>query len=258
MNRNQSITFSVLTFLAASAGAHAETLEIIGEGSASHAAEFLKIQIDVGSECFASSLEAKNKTDDLSGKVAAVLSGFVDAKVEGQLAIYPGANEQTEKTTYVDNKLVVLCDKNHAWTSSSMIIFKLTAVTQLAELQDKVLTLMPQVAPASGGPGDSGINQPALKMALGRPVPGIFSDTYDGLNDLALNNAYDNALRQANILIKRTPNAKLDVQSIAPTHDNSGAVQYDRTQSSDDPSGTSLGRVSVEIGRKFTFNVTTN
>ncbi|MGZ3699682.1 MAG: hypothetical protein ACXVCH_16445, partial [Bdellovibrionota bacterium] len=128
---------------------------------------------------------------------------------------------------------------------------KLTHMEALAGLQDDLLSLAPQ-SPASD---PSAINQAAVALSLGTPVAGIFSDTYDNLNDLALDNAYANALRQAQILLRRTPGAKLELLSVAPSQTSSGGVAYDRTPSSDDPSGNSLGRVSVELTRKFTFNV---
>ncbi|MGZ3686881.1 MAG: hypothetical protein ACXWPM_08990 [Bdellovibrionota bacterium] len=242
---------SVLGLLAMTGAARAETLEIIGDGFASHTAEFLKLEVGVRSECFASSLEAKKRADDLAARALTVLTPLADPKIPGGLELVPGANQQQEKTTYADGKSVVLCDMNHAWTSSSTIIIKLTHMEALAGLQDDLLSLAPQ-SPASD---PSAINQAAVALSLGTPVAGIFSDTYDNLNDLALDNAYANALRQAQILLRRTPGAKLELLSVAPSQTSSGGVAYDRTPSSDDPSGNSLGRVSVELTRKFTFNV---
>lgn len=227
--------------------AFATTLEVIGDGHASHAAEFLKINIELASECHGSAVGSKQSLDELLAKVRTVVTEKIDPSVPDSLVVLHGVSDQSVKQDYVEGRLVKICDENHAWRSTSRLVIKLTAIDELAELQDAVLRSVP------GSPVT--INTPRSTLSLGKPTPGVFSDTYSTLVDTATENAHNHALHQVEVLTRRTPGAEIKLVRVAPSTQDSGNIVYDRTLSSADPEGSSLGRVYVQVSRKFIFNV---
>lgn len=231
--------------------AFAGRFEIIGESSLTHPAEFLKLDIALTGECYDSALNAKKSVDKISGDVLLVLEAFKDTQAERQIQIVPGSSAQNIKTAYVDGKQVTVCDARHAWTNSTTIQFKLTKVEELANLQDSILGAIEKNTIGS----ESEVNLPLLKGSMSNPIGGVFSDTWDKMSDEALDAAHQNALRQVNVLVRRNPNARVELVKVAPTIDSSGAIIYDRVSQTRGSSTVSLGAVGLKMARLFVFNV---
>ena len=221
--------------------------EIIGEGTSTKNAEFIKIQITVKSECLTTALLARNSVDNLSQQVLKTL-GTYKANLPDQTQVSPGSNEQKKKVKYVNNQEVVLCDENHSWNSQSTIDFKLETMNQLAMLQDDLLKL-------NTGSQSSAINLPVVQLNLSQPSGGVLASTWDDMNDLALKRAQQNALRQVNVLISDLGPQKIQLAKVTTSTQPSGQLIYDRVDSEGDTSGASLGKVSIKISRQFTFLV---
>ncbi|MBY0554060.1 SIMPL domain-containing protein [bacterium] len=228
--------------------AWAGKFEIIGEGTSSKPAEFVRVKISVVSECHASALDARQDVDQLTQKAIAALQVFKTDLPE-QLSVSPEGNSQKVKTAYIQNETVIICDEDHSWNSSTVIQFKLNNLLQLAELQDALLKLNGRTPPLSA------INQPRLALSLSQPTPGVLAETWDAMSDLALKRAHANALRQVKVLSEGMLNPKVELQKVATTNASSGQVLYDRVDSEGDTSGASLGTVSLKLSRQFTFKV---
>ncbi len=237
-----------LSVLLASVSAWAGKFEIIGEGTASKAAEFLRVNIAAVSECHSSALEARSAVDELTQKAIIALEKY-KTTIPEQLSVLPEANLQKIKTAYINQENVVICDADHSWTSTTNIQFKLNNLQLLAELQDALLSLNARAVPVSA------INIERLALSLSEPVPGVLAETWDAMSDLALKRAYQNALRQVNVLSEGMVNAKVELIKVATTANSSGQVLYDRVNSEGDTSGFSLGSVSLKLARQFTFKV---
>lgn len=231
-----------------SAQAWAGKFEIIGEGTASVKAEFIRVNIVIGSECHASALSARQAVDQLTQKAIVGLEKY-KTDIPAQLSVSPEANIQKVKTAYINNQNVVICDENHSWTSSTVIQFKLNDLQKLAELQDALLSLNGKTLPLST------INKERLTLTLSQPAPGVLAETWDKMNDLALQRAHANALRQVNVLSQGMSNPKIELVKVASTASSSGQVLYDRVDAEGDTSGVSLGTVSLKLSRQFTFKV---
>lgn len=237
----------LLATLLVSATAQAGKFEIIGEGVASKAAEFIRVQINIKAECHTSALAARKDVDTLAQKTVSVLGGF-KADIPDQVIVSPEANLQQIKTAYVNGETVVICDEAHAWTSASVIDFKLDDLQQLAELQDSLLKLNP------GSVKETNVSR--LALTLGRPNPGVLALTWDEMSDLALQRAHQNALRQVKVLTLGMVNPTIELAKVsAASSGSSGQLIYDRVDSEGDSGGNGLGLVSVRLARQFTFNV---
>ncbi len=231
-----------------SATTMAGRFEIIGEGTASRAAEFLRVNIHVGSECHESALSARQAVDALTQRAIAALEPY-KTTIPQQLSVSPEANIQKIKTAYINNETVVICDENHDWTSSTTIQFKLNNLQLLAELQDALLSLNGRSQPIRA------IKTERLALTLAQPVPGVLAETWDSMSDLALQRAHHNALRQVRVLSEGIVNPKVELLKVATTANSSGQVLYDRVDSEGDTTGASLGTVSLKLARQFTFKV---
>jgi len=161
------------------AQAHAGKFEIIGEGTAAVAAEFIRVNITVGSECHASALTARQAVDQLTQKAILALEKY-KTDIPAQLSVSPEANIQKVKTAYIKNENIVICDENHSWMSSTVIEFKLNDLQRLAELQDALLGLNAKAV------SNTAINQERLALTLSQPAPGVLAETWDKMSDLAL------------------------------------------------------------------------
>jgi hypothetical protein len=239
------ILSSLITFI--SAWAVAGKFEIIGEGTSTKNAEFIKIQISVKSECSPTALIARNTTDDLSQLIVKTLANY-KTNIPDQVQVSPGSNEQKKKVIYVNNQEVVICDENHSWTSQTTIDFKLDTMSKLAMLQDELLKLNPQT-PANA------INTLVTQLNLSQPTGGVLATTWDDMNDLALKRAQQNALRQVNVLISDLLPQKIQLAKVTAVTQASGQIIYDRVDSEGDTSGLGLGKVSVKVSRQFTYIV---
>lgn len=233
-----------------SAAAMAGRFEIIGEGTASMPAEFIRVNITVASECHTSALSARQDVDQLSQKAVAVLEKY-KTNIPDQLAVSPDANIQAVKTFYVDGRQVIICDADHSWTSTTAIQFKLNNLQLLAELQDGLLGLNQKIK------SNIDLNVEHLTISLSAPIPGVFADTWDKMSDLALQRAHANALRQVRVLSEGMNNPTIELSRVTTTANKSGQIVYDRVDAEGDTSGVSLGKVSLKLARQFTFNVTT-
>lgn len=230
------------------ATAWAGKFEIIGEGTSTRPAEFTRVNIVVVSECHGSALSARRVVDELSQKAVGILDKY-KTNIPAQLGISPEANEQKVKTAYIDNQTVVICDEDHAWTSSTVIQFKLNNLQRLAELQDDLLALNPKSVPANA------INQERLALSLSKPTPGVLADSWDNMSDLALQRAHANALRQVKVLSAGMSNPKVELLKVEGAVGQDRQPLYDRVDTDGDTSGISLGSVSLKLARKFTFKV---
>lgn len=222
--------------------------EIIGEGTASKAAEFIRVNITVASECHDSALNARQAVDTLTQKAIAALEKY-KTTIPEQLSVSPEANIQKTKTAYVNQETVIICDEDHNWTSSTVVQFKLNNLKLLAELQDSLLSLNGKTLPLSA------INTERLTLSLSQPVPGVLAETWDAMSDLALKRAHANALRQVAVLSEGLTNPKVELSKVSTTANSSGQVLYDRVDAEGDTSGASLGTVSLKLARLFTFKV---
>lgn len=231
-----------------SAQVWAGKFEIIGEGTASVAAQFVRVNILVASECHASALGARQAVDQLTQKAILVLEKY-RTDIPAQLSVSPEANIQKVKTAYIDNQNVIVCDEDHSWTSSTVIQFKLNNLQLLAELQDALLNLN------SKPPSLKATNKERLALTLSQPAPGVLAETWDGMSDLALQRAHANALRQVKVLSQGMTNPKIELMKVESAVKPSGQVLYDRVDSEGDTSGVSLGTVSLKLSRQFTFKV---
>ena len=240
----------ILVSVALSAQAWAGKFEIIGEGTASVKAEFIRVNITIGSECHASALSARQAVDQLTQKAIASLEKY-KTDIPAQLSVSPEANLQKVKTAYINNETVVICDENHSWVSSTVIEFKLNDLQRLAELQDALLSLNSKALPPSA------VNKERLALTLSQPVPGVLAETWDKMSDLALQRAHANALRQVSVLSQGMNNPKIELIKVSSTSSSSGQVVYDRVDAEGDTSGVSLGTVSLKLSRQFTFKVET-
>ncbi len=238
----------VLGVLLASVTTWAGKFEVIGEGTSAKAAEFLRVNISVASECHSSALAARRAVDDLTQKAIVALEKY-KTTIPEQLSVSPEANTQKIKTAYINQENVVICDADHSWTSSTSIQFKLNNLQLLAELQDALLSLNGRSLPLSS------INVERLALSLSQPVPGVLAETWDAMSDLALKRAHQNALRQVNVLSEGMINPVVELMKVATTGNSSGQVLYDRVDSEGDTSGASLGTVSLKLARQFTFKV---
>lgn len=235
---------------ALSAQAFAGKFEIVGEGTASVKAEFIRLRILTASECHASALSARQAVDQLTQKAILELEKY-KAEIPAQLLVSPEANLQKVKTAYINNENVVICDENHSWASSTVIEFKLNDLVRLADLQDTLLSLNNKALPLSEK------NKERLALTLSQPVPGVLAETWDKMSDLALQRAHANALRQVNVLSQGMTNPKIELIKVASTSSSSGQIVYDRVDAEGDTNGNSLGTVSLKLSRQFTFKVET-
>ncbi len=238
----------VLGALLLTATAWAGKFEIIGEGTATVAAQFIRVSINVTSECHSSALAARKTVDVLSQKAVVALEKY-KTTIPEQLSVSPEANIQKVKTAYIDQQNVIICDQDHSWTSSTTIQFKLNNLQLLAELQDALLSLNTPTLPLSA------INVERIALTLSQPVPGVLAETWDAMGDRALKRAHENALRQVNVLSEGMKNPKVELMKVSTTANSSGQVLYDRVDAEGDTSGGSLGTVSLKLARLFTFKV---
>ncbi len=237
-----------LASLLISVGAFAGKFEIVGEGTASVAAEFIRVNISVASECHSSALSARQVVDQLTQQALVILEKY-KTDIPAQLSVSPEANVQKIKMGYINNENVMICDEDHSWTSSTVIEFKLNSLKQLAELQDSLLSLNAKALPLTAK------NRERLILSLAPPVPGVLATTWDLMSDTALQRAHANALRQVKVLSLGMNNPKVDLTKVESTVSKSGQVLYDRVDAEGDTSGASLGTVSVKLSRLFTFKV---
>ena len=237
-----------LTTILLSMTAWAGKFEIVGEGTASVVAEFIRVNINVASECHSSALTARQAVDQLAQKALVVLEKY-KTDIPAQLSVSPEANVQKVKMGYINNENVIICDEDHGWTSSTVIEFKLNNLQLLAELQDSLLTLNAKTLPLTAK------NHERLALSLAPPVPGVLAATWDQMSDTALQRAHANALRQVKVLSLGMNNPKVELSKVETTLNKSGQVLYDRVDAEGDTSGASLGTVSVKLSRLFTFKV---
>ena len=193
-------------------------------------------------------MSARQAVDKLTQEAIQALDKY-RTELPEQLAVSPEANKQQIKTAYVNQQNIILCDADHAWTSSTLIQFKLNNLLLLAELQDALLALNIRTLPLTA------INVERLALSLAQPVPGVLAETWDAMSDLALKRAHANALRQVKVLSEGMNNPKVELMKVATTSTASGQVLYDRVDSEGDTSGASLGTVSLKLARQFTFKV---
>jgi uncharacterized protein YggE len=228
--------------------AWAGKFEIVGEGTAGRAADFIRVNIRVLSECHTTALSARQSVDQLTQQALAALEKY-KTDIPAQVGVSPEANEQIVKTVYVDNRPVVVCDEAHDWTSSTTIQFKLDNLQLLAQLQDELLRLNGEVISANTP------NQARVALSLSKPLPGVLAEAWDAMSDLALQRAHQNALRQVKVLSVGMSNPKVELTKVETTVNAGGQPIYDRVDSEGDTSGISLGSVSLKLVRKFTFKV---
>lgn len=240
---------SMLVMLVTTSSAWAGKFEIIGEGVSTKSAEYIKLNISILSECHARASQARLSVDELASRTIEVLNHF-KTDIPEQLVVSPEGNSQSVKTAYIKNEHVVICDEAHSWTSATTLQFKLMSLQQLAQLQDELLKLNPPSVPSNQ------MNVERLTLTLSKPEGGVFADSWDVMNDTALQRAHENALRQVKILTLGMLNAKVELIKVSPTTNVSGQVIYDRVDSEGDSSGSSLGKVSVKLARQFVFAVT--
>ncbi len=239
---------TVMLALLVAVNAWAGKFEIIGEGTAAKSAEFVRVNINVASECHQSALSARQAVDQLTQMVVVALAKY-KTTIPEQLSVSPEANLQKLKITYINQQNVVVCDADHSWTSSTIVQFKLNNLQLLAELQDALLSLNGRT------PSLSEINTERLTLSLATPIPGVLADTWDSMSDLALQRAHANALRQVRVLSQGMNNPKIELIKVTTTASSSGQVLYDRVDSEGDTSGASLGSVSLKLARQFVFKV---
>jgi hypothetical protein len=228
--------------------AWAGRFEIVGEGTASVAAEFIRVKIQIQSECHSSALSSRREVDQLAQKTVQILEKY-KSNIPAQIGVSPEANEQSLKTAYINGQQVVICDAAHSWTSSTNIQFKLDDLQHLAQLQDDLLQLN------AGAIQKSAPNTETLTLTLSKPEPGVLAETWDTMSDLALQRAHQNALRQVRVLSLGLSNPRTELIKVEAATSSSGRQIYDRVDTEGDTSGISLGSVSVKLARKFTFKV---
>lgn len=242
-------TIGLLSVLMATNIVWAGKLEVIGEGVASRPAEFIRMNMQIHADCSTTAAEAKANVDRMSREVQVALQDFVVESIGDQLQVAPSGQSQLIKKEYIGNEQVVICDKNHSWTSSENIAFKLVDLKQLAELQDKVFKAGEKNAIVGG------INQARLQLTMAKPEPGVFASTWDEMNDVALKQAYQHAMRQVKIIVDlENPGGEINLVKMTATKDASGSLVYDQVTATGDTAGDSLGRVVVRMSRLFVFN----
>lgn len=234
--------------LSLASAAWAGKFEIVGEGTSTKPAEFIKIDVQMQSECHETASAARLAVDGMTEKALAELKNFA-ANIPEQLQIAPGANLQQIKSVYIDNQSVVICDGSHSWTSSSIIQFRLDNLQKLANLQDALLRLNPVALPPSVK------NTERLTLTLSKPVPGVYAETWNVMSDLALQRAQQNALRQVLALVPGINMSSIELLKVKQANTVSGNAIYDTVTSEGDTAGIGLGSVSVKIAREFTYKV---
>lgn len=244
----KSLAFIVISFSTSNAFA-ATTLELIGEGAATHPAQFIKMSISIKTQCFDSSVEARQKFEQVATHLKSTIGHLATNTADG-IVVNRGTNDQQEIVEYIDGVRTQLCDNSHSWTSSGSVVVKIDNVQQLPQAQDEILKQIDSLTS-----NVMLVNTPRVIASLSQPSAGVWADTYQKLQDDALTNALKNARHQAQVLMRETPAATIDLVRVSPSTTGSGVVLYDRTHSSDDPNGISLGVVRVEISRKFLFKV---
>lgn len=228
----------------------ASRLEIVGEGVQVVPAEYLRLTVSVDAKCHTSARSARTQVDQLVAQVQELLRPHADADIGDQIQLAIGSNSQQVVTQYVDNQTVIICDDAHSWTADSSVTFKLTRLSDLATLQDAILTF------AAQNSVQNGVNTPGLILNLSNPEPGVLATTWDKMNDDALKMAYNQALRQVKIVADlQQPNAVIELVKMTATRDTSGNSVYDRVTGTNDSNGSSFGKVSLRLSRLFTFNV---
>ncbi|MCC2677833.1 MAG: hypothetical protein K0R29_409 [Pseudobdellovibrio sp.] len=243
------------SILVAGSIASASRLEVVGEGVVVQPAEFLRLDMAIISSCHPSARESRGEVDATASELQSLLQKHANSDIGDQIQVSQGNNEQSVKTRYEknadgDNVTVIVCDQDHSWESSSTVSFKLTKLSDLAQVQDEILVFMKQKNHSID------INSPGLVMTLSEPQPGVLANTWDAMKASALKTAHSQALGEARVIADlQQPGAAIELIKMTDARNTSGAPIYDRVTGQTDSNGNSFGRVVLRLSRLFIFNV---
>ncbi len=167
--------------------AAADMTKLVGEGRLPHKADFVELQIEVHSQCYARPIDAVNATDAAVAKIMGMLSDQLDANNSkddvfsrgGYTAPYSRYDSKSDRT---------FCEGT--FQKSSTVIMKTSKVDSFAkdfaELQNIVFTTM-------SGPADPKLEQGVTVASVGTPTPQLYFETRERLEREALADALENA-----------------------------------------------------------------
>ncbi len=228
----------------------ASRLEVVGEAVQVAPAEYLRLNMAVQASCHTSAQVARQEVDQTVLALHDLLKKHTDTSIGDQIQLSIGNNDQSIKTKYENQETIIVCDQDHSWESDSSVTFKLTKLSDLAKLQDEILSLAKQLNRAIN------TNTSGLKITLSAPEPGVLSDTWDKMSDNALKVAYNSALRQVKIIAElQQPQAQIELLKMTENRDSSGRAVYDRVTGVNDSNGNTFGQVVLKLSRLFVFNL---
>ena len=232
--------------------AFAGSITITGTGQSSAAPECATVSINVSSICYDTSTDAKNANAKLASDIMTTLQKY-KTHSDDSLTATGGANVQQTETEYTtdaqgNSHAVTLC--RNKWRANNTLTLKTASLDSLSDIQDAVLGLVDQTAPADS------TTVPRTSASLSQPQFDVESATRLKLRSEAQHNAYEDAMNQFQDFDKDCHFKNPTLQTVAqPTFQVSPA--YDRAMPEAAPGGnaTPISPDSITVTSTWQFVV---
>ncbi len=169
---------------------HDGTTKLVGEGRLSHAPQYIEVTINVQSECHATPLAASEATDAAAARIIKVARSVIDPS-NAKDGVFSRGGFSRPFHRYVHSSLTVC---KGTFQQQSTIVLKSSRVasfpSRFAQLQRMIL------AGAMRKPADTRSASPITYATLSTPVPRLYFETRERLEQKALADALDNARKK--------------------------------------------------------------
>ena len=217
----------------------------IGEGRLSHAPQYLELSVTVHSECYPTPLEASLATDEAATNVMNLLRGAID-RDNPKDGVFSSGGYTQPFSRYVRQDVTV-CKGTYQKTST--IVMKSSRVaefpTEYAEIQRVVFSgSLRQV-------GDDRSEKPVTFASLGEPVPQLYYETRERLEQQALANALANAQLKfsATSKVACEDTSHRILKFVEQSVGGGRPIAYGRSQPSDEGDGSAVELDAIWINK---------
>lgn len=180
--------------LAATTPLLAGKMTLTGKCSKGHAPQYLRIAVDVKSQCYGSDTEVLQATNGAANRIKQIMKSHMSNSADSrdELNAVPGRTTMETVTVYdhETRKNRIVCEDG--WSASNTLVLKISSMNEWSSLQKKI------TAVARENRRRDSRGQASTRITIHSPVPALFPETVKSLKEKAEAQALAKASAQFN------------------------------------------------------------
>ncbi len=176
---------------------------LVETGTATKAAEYVKLSVQVQSRCYKTAKEARSANDTVVNEVYAVMEKYITEKTEDMfedpISTDGGGSDRQDEVYYErnangGNEPKIACRKG--WRTNKSVVFKLVDFEELGAVQEAVLDIVDKA------PFDEKLGNPQTYASWGTPQPSLTDASWEELDRQVLKDAVRRAKKKLAVLVE--------------------------------------------------------